>query len=461
METANEELDNLWKTALAEIELEVSRANFATWFQNTLILDKEDGVIIVGVPNGFTKEWLSTKYNKFIIKVLRKISPEVKSVDYVISSQPSALLKKNKKREAEDVAAASKESQMEITEIYIDPEANLNPRYTFDNFIVGSFNELAYSAGIAITKNLGTAYNPLFVYGGVGLGKTHLLQAIGNEVKKNNREAKVQYITSEKFTLDFVNSVQNNTPNIFKEKYRKYDLLIVDDIQFFSRKEKTQEEFFHVFNAIYGKNKQIIFSSDRPPKQIEGLEERLRSRFESGMIVDINQPEFESRLAILKAKSELKGITLEMEILEYIASAISENIRELEGALNSIIGQIKMMGKVLTLNDVKEILKKNAKPKKIVSVNQLIKFVCDFYSIEERHLFEKTRRKDVVIPRQIAMYLLREDFNSSYPFIGQKFGGKDHTTVIHAYEKISLLLKSEGKIRDEVEQIRKIIYDSV
>lgn len=461
METINEELESLWKSALAEIELEVSRANFATWFQNTIIIDKSDGVIVVGVPNGFTKEWLSAKYHKFIVKILRKMSPEVKSVEYIILSNSAEILKKNKRKEDGSSSAPAKEGQMEIAEICIDPEANLNPRYTFDNFIVGSFNELAYSAGIAVTKNLGTAYNPLFVYGGVGLGKTHLLQAIGNEVKKNNRDAKVQYITSEKFTLDFVNSVQSNTPNIFKEKYRKYDLLIVDDIQFFSKKEKTQEEFFHVFNTIYGKNKQIIFSSDRPPKQIEGLEERLRSRFESGMIVDITQPEFESRLAILKAKSELKNIALEMEVLEYIASAVSDNIRELEGALNSIVGQIKMMGKTLTLNDIKEIIKKNAKPKKMVSINQLIKFVCDFYSIEERHLFEKTRRKDVVIPRQVAMYLLREDFNSSYPFIGQKFGGKDHTTVIHAYEKISALIKNEGKIKEEIDQLRKIIYEAV
>lgn len=458
MEKINEELDTLWKNALAEIELEVSRANFATWFQNTIAIDKNDGTIVVGVPNGFTKEWLSVKYNKFIIKVLRKISPEIKNVEYVISSVQAALDKKTKKKGAVVGTLDNKDNQMEMVEFHIDPEANLNPRYTFENFIVGSFNELAYSAGIAITKNLGTAYNPLFVYGGVGLGKTHLLQAIGNEVKKANPNIKVQYITSEKFTLDYVNSVQSNTPNLFKEKYRKYDLLIVDDIQFFSGKEKTQEEFFHVFNTIYGKNKQIIFSSDRPPKQIEGLEERLRSRFESGMIVDIMQPEFESRLAILKAKTELKNIALEMEILEYIASAIQDNIRELEGALNSIVGQIKMMGKNLSLNEVKEIIKKNAKPKKLVTVNQLIKCICDFYSIEERHLFEKTRRKDVVAPRQIAMYLLREDFNSSYPFIGQKFGGKDHTTVIHAYEKISNLIKTGNKVKDEIEQIRKIIY---
>lgn len=458
----NEELESLWKSALAEIELEVSRANFATWFQNTLVIDKNDGVIVIGVPNGFTKEWLSTKYNKSIIRVLRNLSPEVKNVEYIISSSPAVIAKKAKRAEEEASSSASaKETQMEIAELYIDPEANLNPRYTFDNFIVGSFNELAYSAGIAITKNLGTAYNPLFVYGGVGLGKTHLLQAIGNEVKRANPNYKVQYITSEKFTLDYVNSVQSNTPNIFKEKYRKYDLLIVDDIQFFSGKEKTQEEFFHVFNTIYGKNKQIIFSSDRAPKQIEGLEERLRSRFESGMMVDITQPEFESRLAILKAKTEMKSVALQMEILEYIASAVQDNIRELEGALNSIVGHIKMMNKSLTLNEVKEIIKKNAKPKKIVTVNQLIKSICDFYCIEERHLFEKTRRKDVVMPRQVAMYLLREDFNSSYPFIGQKFGGKDHTTVIHAYEKISALIKGEGKTKEEIEQLRKIIYESV
>jgi chromosomal replication initiator protein len=288
----------------------------------------------------------------------------------------------------------NQEPQMGFNELYnIDREANLNPKYTFESFIVGSFNEVAHAAALAITKNPGRIYNPLFLYGGVGLGKTHLLQAIGNKLKENNPSTKVYYMTSEKFANDFVSSIQNKTINSFKEKYRKYNMLIIDDIQFFSNKLKVQEEFFHVFNSLYEKDQQIVFSSDRSPKHIIGLEERLRSRFEGGMMIDISPPEFESRLAILKTKVQERGIVIPDEILEFIAYSIKENIRELEGALNSIIGQSKIKGTILSPHEVKEILKKNTKPVKIITITHVIKTVADFYNIEEKNLFEKQEER--------------------------------------------------------------------
>lgn len=446
--------DKLWEEALVEIELSVSRANFATWFKNTYIIKNEDGIVYINTPNTFIKEWLSDKYHKSIIKALRNISPTIKNIEYLVSAY-SKNIEINKEEIYKIEEVPTQEEQLGFNEFYIDKESNLNPKYRFDNFIVGSFNEVAYAASIAVSDNIGSLYNPLFIYGGVGLGKTHLLQSIGNKIKETNPKAKTQYLTSERFASEFINSIQNKDVYVFKEKYRKHNLLIIDDIQFFSGKLKIQEEFFHIFNSLYETNNQIVFSADKSPKQIEGLEERLRSRFEGGMMVDISKPEYESRLAILKSKAEEKKFFPSMEILEFIASVIQDNIREIEGALNSIIGQSKIKGKNLSLNEIKELLSKNIKPIKTVSINQLIKIISDFYNIEERYLFEKTRKKEIVKPRQVAMYLLREDLNISYPYIGQKLGGRDHTTVIYAYEKMSTDVKKNIKLKQEIEQIRK------
>lgn len=447
--------EKLWRDALVEIELNVSRACFATWFKNTSIANAESGTVFLSVPNGFVKEWLATKYHKFILKALHTPYPSIRNIEYIIGPPSAEGIKKETEFATDPIP---EEEQMGFNEFYIDNEANINPRYTFDSFIVGSFNEVAYAAALAVTKNLGTSYNPLFIYGGVGLGKTHLLQAIGNKIREENKKVKVFYLTSEKFANDFVSSMQSNTIHSFKEKYREYDLLIIDDIQFFSGKLKIQEEFFHIFNSLYEKNHQVVFSSDRSPQHILGLEERLRSRFEGGMMVDVSSPEFESRLAILKAKSEIKRFPIEQEIMEYIASVVQSNIRELEGALNSVIGQCKIRGKILSLPEIKELLKKNIKPVKTITVTHVIKTISEFYNIEEKNLFEKTRRKEIVKPRQIAMYLLRNDLDSSYPFIGQKFGHRDHTTVIHAYKKIDRLIKNDNKLNQEIEEIRNILY---
>lgn len=448
--------EKLWGEALMEIELNVSRANFITWFKNTSIAKEEAGIVFLNVPNTFVKEWLSTKYHKFILRAVNTLYPSVRNIDYIIA--PTGTAATAKTRASIKNMPVISEEQLGFNEFYIDKEANLNPKYTFESFIVGSFNEVAHAAALAVSKSPGAVYNPLFIYGGVGLGKTHLLQAIGNKLKKEQPDTKIHYLTSEKFASDFINAVQNKTVYDFKEKYRKYNLLIIDDIQFFSDKLKIQEEFFHIFNTLYERNNQLIFSSDRSPKHIIGLEERLRSRFEGGMMVDVSKPELEARIAIIKTKADERGFPIDQDTIEYIASAIQDNIRELEGAINSIIGQSKIKGKILTINEIREILKKNAKPVKTVTFSDIIKAISAFYDIHEKFLFEKTRKKEIVKPRQIAMYLLREDLNISYPYIGQKFGQRDHTTVIHAYRKINESLKKDSRLCEEIENIRCVLY---
>jgi chromosomal replication initiator protein len=452
--------EGLWKEVLSELELLISKANFSTWFRNTSIADSKDGIVFVGVPNSFTQEWIKNKYHKHIIKTIRKIEPSIRTVEYTICSKSAPVYKKASVKYKPTVIETKEIPQLGFNEFY-ETEESLNTRYTLENFIVGSFNELAHAAAIAVTKNVGKLYNPLFVYGGVGLGKTHLLQAVGNKIKEANPNLKAKYITSEKFANSLIQSIQNNQTYEFKETYKKYDILIIDDVQFLAGKQKTQEEFFHIFNTLYESNKQIVFSSDRPPKSIQDLEERLRSRFEGGMMADISEPDLESRIAILRSKTQVRNIVLSDEILEYIASTIKNNIRELEGALNLIGAQVKLLNKNLTLSETKEILNKNTSSRKKVTFNRIVKTVSEFYEIEEQNLFEKSRRKEYVLPRQIAMYLLREDFNGSYPYIGQKFGGRDHTTVIHAYEKISRDLKNDQELKDRLQKIREILYENV
>lgn len=442
--------EELWNKTLAEVELTVSRATFATWFKDTQILDQKGGVVMVGVPNNFSREWLENKYHKFILKQIRGMMPEVRAIQYTIV-QPNATLKTKPKREP---MVERQEEQLEFKEFFVDPKTNLNSKYNLETFVVGSFNELAHAAALAVIKKPGSAYNPLFIYGGAGLGKTHLLQAIGNSVAKNNPNKKVHYITSERFSNELVSSLQNNTVHNFKDKYREFDLLIVDDVQFFSGKTKTQEEFFYTFNSLYESGKQVVFSSDRSPKLIPDIGERLLSRMEAGVTVDISEPEYEARLAIIKTKAIERKIDLSQEILELIASTIQKNIRELEGALNTVYMQYKYQNKPMGIEEVKTILSKNIKPKTSVTFSQIIKSVAEFYDIPEKAIFEHTRKTEVVRPRQVAMYLIREDLRGSYPYIGQKFGGMDHTTAIHSYEKISSELKRNSKLEEELKLIK-------
>lgn len=446
------ENEKLWNAVLVEVELNLSKANFTTWFKDTYIFKQEDGIVYLSVPNAFVKDWLINKYHKFILKALRTSAEYVRGIEYVVTKDDG-----KRKDIAQKMSSNTITVELPLQDHYINKEDNLNPRYTFDSFVVGPFNELAYAAAQAIVKKPGIVYNPLFVYGNTGHGKTHLIQSIGNHIKVSSNNRKVYYITSEKFALDYINSVQNNKVNSFKEKYRKYDVIIMDDIQFLSNKEKTQEELFHLFNTLYDENKQIVFSSDKHPNYIPNLEERLKSRFSAGMIVDIPTPDHESRVAILTAKTKLNNFYLAPEIVEYLAGAIEGNVRELEGALNTIICQSQLKEKDLTINDIKNIIKNNSKPKKLMSIKEVIKTIADFYSIDESSIYEKTRRKEVVKPRQLIMYVLREDFDVSYPSIGEKLGGRDHTTVIHSCEKIKNDLKSNDSLVQELKQIRSII----
>src|ERR1035437_2680074 len=324
------DIKQLWNNCLVEIEVGVSKANFSTWFKNTCILKEEGGIVYVGVPNEFVRDWLKNKYHKLITKTIADAYENMRAVEYTITK-----IENNRQEVSTMGEVIAKE--LPLRDLYINPEDNLNPRYRFDSFIVGTFNELAYAAATAIIESPGTKYNPFFIYGGTGLGKTHLIQAVGNSIKEKYPNKKVPYLTLEKFATDFVNSLQSNKANSFKEKYRKYDLLIIDDIQFIGKMEKIQEELFHTFNTFYENNKQIIFSSDKHPNYIPELADRLKSRFAAGMIVDVSEPEYESRLAILKVKSRDFGVDLGQEIIEYVAGAIQGNIRELEGSLNTII----------------------------------------------------------------------------------------------------------------------------
>src|SRR3989339_1985578 len=442
----------LWKNCLVEIEAGISRANFSTWFKNTSIIKEEAGIIYIGVPNEFVRDWLINKYHKLITKIIADSYENMRAVEYTITKVEAA--KEMERVEAPVESGNYINKELPLRDLYINPEDNLNPRYHFNSFIVGSFNELAYAASLAIIDNPGTKYNPFFIYGGTGLGKTHLIQAVGNSIKEKYPNKKVHYMTLEKFATDFINSLQNNKANSFKEKYRKYDLLIIDDIQFIGKMEKIQEELFHTFNTFYENNKQIIFSSDKHPNYIPELADRLKSRFAAGMIVDVSEPEYESRLAILKVKLRELSIDLEQEIIEYVAETIQGNIRELEGSLNIIVCQYRLKNKPLSVSEVKNLIKNNIRPKKNVAIKDVVKIVSDYYSLEESLVYEKTRRKEIVKARQVVMYLLREDFNVSYPLIGQKLGGKDHTTVMHSCLKIKTDLKNDPQLLQELEQIR-------
>jgi len=451
----------LWQTALNEIELFISKANFITWFKDTEITSVSDGVVVVSVPNGFAKEWLENKYNAYILKALRNIEPGIKAVSCVIAT-PNPTPPKREAMVDAIVAPQNYNNQkgLERKSFTINLENNLNPKYTFDNLIIGGNNELANAACIAVSQNLGKIYNPLFIYGGVGLGKTHLIQSIGNEILQKNPSFKVKYITSERFTSNLIDALQNQKINDFKEYYQQIDILIIDDIQFISGKEKTQEEFFHIFNYLYQLNKQIVLSSDRPPKAIQILEERLRSRFEGGMIADVSQPDFETRLAILQKKVSDEGLKINQDALDFIATNIKNNIRELEGALNRLIVSAQLAKKEITLDfaigQLSELI--SSGKKKGINYKHILKAVSSFYDIPLDDLILKNRKKELVRPRQVAMYLLRSEIAFSFPGIGEKLGGRDHTTAIHAYEKISKNLELDPKLSEELYQIREQIY---
>ncbi|HTH93559.1 MAG TPA: chromosomal replication initiator protein DnaA [Candidatus Paceibacterota bacterium] len=442
-------LSQLWSNCMNVIESQLSKATINTWFKQVTILKEEEGIIFIAVPNEFVRDWLVQKHNKLILKAIVDHANHIRAIEFVITQLPSSpstgpLME----------AIANQENILPSQNVYINRDDNLNPRYIFEHFIVGPFNELAYAAAQSVVKRPQNTYNPLFVYGSSGLGKTHLIQAIGNEIKRLYPEKRVLYTSLEKFMNEYVSSVQNNRQQAFQDKYNKFDVLIIDDIQFISGKEGTQHALFHIFNNLHDQGKNIILSSDKHPNHIIGLEDRLKTRFNSGMTIDIQEPDLESRLAIIKDKSSQLQYPLEPDVLSYIASAVIGSIRELEGVINLINMHSTMRQRPISLADVKSLVKNNIKPKKLISIDSVVKIVSEYYNLDEGVIYEKTRRKEIVRARQIIMFVLREDFNESYPSIGAKLGGKDHTTVIHSYEKIKGELSHDAHLMKELDDIR-------
>lgn len=445
--------EQLWQAALGELELILSRANFTTWFKNTYIIDVDNGRIIIAVPNTFTKSWLEKKYHDAINTALKNVhKDEVIEVIYKVESKKTPV----KNTVSLPPVITTQENLMPDKPAAYSP----NDKYSFETFIVGKGNELAHAAAQAVATNPGQSYNPLFIYGGPGLGKTHLLQAVGHELRKKG--AQVLYVSSEQFTNDYIQSVRAGKAKENKDRYRSVDVLLVDDIQFIGGKEGTQEEFFHTFNHLHQNNKQIMMTSDRPPKAIPALEQRLLSRFEWGMIADVHAPDLETRIAILQSKAQEKNLTLDPEIIHFIASNIQQNVRELEGALNRIIAEREFTNSIPSLDRIKTMFSvREAQPsRRSISTKHLITTVCDFYEITQQDLLGKSRKRELVIPRQIIMYLMREEIQASFPMIGNEIGKRDHTTVMHACEKIKDAVETDEKIRQDVLMLRQKIYTS-
>lgn len=450
--------EQLWNAVLGELEVSLSKANFTTWFKNTSIVSIDGEKIVVGVPNVFTKEWLEKKYNADIFDSLRHNLPEVRKVEYRVGSikhlEKELSEKENLKKIEEEVKEEEVKAEVQVA------SGDLNPKYTFDNFIVGNSNKLAFAACQSVATDLGSKYNPLFIYGGVGLGKTHLMQAVGLAIQKRDKKKKIVYVTSEKFTNDFIASISEKRTTAFKDKYRKTDVLMVDDMQFLAGKEQTQEEFFHTFNALHQANKQIILASDRPPKAIPTLEERLRSRFEWGLTVDIQHPDLETRIAIVQRKAQSRGYVVPLDVCDFIARSVQHNIRELEGALNRILAYCELNDNQPSLDVTKNVLNTliNSPRRKNFTAKHVIEKVADFYDISMSEVLGPKRDKEIVLPRQIAMYLLREELHLSFPKIAQELGKKDHTTAIHSCEKIEKELEFNEPLRHELSLIRERIY---
>lgn len=464
--------EELWRAVLGQIEISISKANFVTWFKNTSILQNQGGVVTIGVPNGFAKEWLENKYNHYILKALRDFDdqireihcsltqekPLVHSIDSIKTTLPGRPSPTTdgfvRKKIIEKPSFGAN-----VNETAVFHETNLNSRYTFENFIVAENNELAKAACFAVSQNLGMAYNPLFIYGGVGLGKTHLLQSIGNEVVKNSPEKRIKYITSERFTTELVDSIKNQKIDKFKEYYQQMDLLIIDDVQFLSGREKTQNEFFHIFNALYQINKQVVISSDRPPKAIPTLEDRLRSRFEGGMITDISRPTLETRIAILESKLSEKGFSMDIPAIRFIAENASQNIRELEGALNRVVAYCEFHKITPTLETTQKILAELIENnKKTIQVEDIFKAIIEFYNVTREDLIRKGRKKEIAHPRQVAMFLLRQELSLPFSAIGDLLGGRDHTTTLHAFEKINTHKETHSRLKEELATLKEKLY---
>lgn len=451
--------ESLWQAVLGEIELSVTRGNYVTWFKHTTLLKNKDGVLVVGVPTVFVKNQLERKFNQLITDTLKKNGIEPDKIEYKIHASSSKLHKRAVEEpvmQVQDVAkSTAPKASSSVRHSY---RQGLNERYTFENFIVGSGNELAYAACQAIAAEPGKKYNPLFVYGGVGIGKTHLIQAVGNAILAKNPNAHVVYISSEQFVQEFLDAIRYKKNTDFAGYYRSADVLIVDDMQFIAGKEKTQEEFFHTFNALHQANKQIIISSDKPPKDIPTLEERLRSRFNWGMSIDMQIPDFETRSAIIQTKAEGHGVTLSPEVVEYLANHIQTNIRELEGALNQLLAFSEMRGLEPDLQTATGLLGSAKSRPKHLSAKQIVEKTAKHFSVSIDDITGPKRDKDIVVPRQVAMYMLRSELHLSFPKIARELGRKDHTTAIHSVEKITKESSLDADIRSAISEIKERLY---
>jgi len=448
--------NSLWQSVLGEIELSIPHATFITWFKNTELIESNDEQVTIAVPNIFAVRQFQVKFTDQIKEVLAKNGVEPTKIEYIVKTSGSK--RTTVSRETTIDSLISEPSNRPSAKSIPTLTGNLNPRYTFSNFIVGSSNDLAYTACQAVAQYPGTKYNPLFLYGGVGLGKTHLAQAVGNEIVKNNPETRVVYISSETFVKEFLESIRFKKKG-FSDKYRNVDVLIIDDMQFIANKEKTQEEFFHTFNALHQNNKQIIITSDKPPRSIPTLTERLRSRFEMGMPIDIQMPDFETRCAIIEAKAALSGVELDRDTVEYLANNIKTNIRELEGALNQLLAYAEMRAVTPDITTAEGLLGnvRSSRPRHVTS-KQIIDKTAKYFSLSPAEICSAQRDKHIVTPRQIAMYLLRSELHLSFPKIAVELGRKDHTTAIHSVEKIEKSIKLDFTIREQVSEIRERLY---
>lgn len=453
--------DTLWQAVLGEIELSVSRGSFVTWFKNTSLLRQKEGVYVVTVPNIFIKQQLERKFDDLIRSTLEKNGVKPTSLEYKISSSSNL----HKKIVDEPVILSPAVTNSSVKEAVPAKNAlshsyrqGLNVRYTFETFIVGGANELAYAACQAIAQNPGSKYNPLFLYGGVGIGKTHLIQAVGNEVLAQNPNARVVYVSTEQFVQEFLDAIRYKKNTDFAGHYRGADVLIIDDIQFIAGKEKTQEEFFHTFNALHQANKQIIISSDKPPREIPTLEDRLRSRFAWGMSIDMQTPDFETRCAIIQTKAGAKGIQLPPDVVEYLAQGVRTNIRELEGTLNQLLALCEMKQINPDISLAKSLLGGGKNRPKHISAKQVVERTARHFHVNTDDILGPKRDKDIVLPRQVAMYMLRSELHLSFPKIARELGRKDHTTAIHSVEKIERELLVDNNIKDAVSQIKERLY---
>ena len=457
---------SLWQSVLGEIELSESHATFVTWVKNTELLDITDQQVTIAVPNIFAIRQFEVKFNDQIKTILKKNDVTTEKIVYTVKTagKRTVISRETTATSAQESAVDELISKREPRQNASRPASStattggLNPRYTFDTFIVGSSNDLAYTACQAVAQYPGVKYNPLYLYGGVGLGKTHLMQAVGNEITKHQPESRILYVSSETFVKEFLDSIRFKKKG-FSDKYRNVDVLIIDDMQFIAGKEKTQEEFFHTFNALHQNNKQIIISSDKPPKSIPTLTERLRSRFEMGMAIDVQMPDFETRCAILEAKASLSGVELTRETSEYLANNIKTNIRELEGALNQLLAYAEMRGVEPDISTAEGLVGnvRHSRPQHITP-KQIIDKTAKHFQLTSPEMCSARRDKHIVTPRQIAMYLLRSELHLSFPKIAGELGRKDHTTAIHSVEKIEKSIKLDFSIREQVAEIREKLY---